>query len=136
MNIRSMNFLPELNFSAARSSGKGGQHINKVSTKIELSFDVNGSSLLTHEQKSMLFRKLSSRISTEGILKITVQESRSQHENKRIAIKKFYALLEQSFANEKPRIATAKTKASKEKRIKRKKLHAEKKKLRSKRIEF
>ncbi len=135
MSVRDINFEPELVFTASRSSGKGGQHVNKVSTKIELSFDVQSSGLLDPEQKELLFQKISSRINKEGVLKIVVQESRSQAENKRLAIEKFYGLLERSFRKEKPRVATRQSKAAQEKRLQKKKIHSEKKKLRSKRFD-
>jgi ribosome-associated protein len=80
------NLLPELTFKATTSGGKGGQHVNKVSSRIELYFDVNASVHLSEEEKSILLRKLQGRINDEGVLRITSSEGRSQHDNKETAI--------------------------------------------------
>ena len=120
----------ELAFKTSRSSGKGGQNVNKVSSKVELNFNVGASSYLSQEQKEMLHKKLENRITKEGILRIVVQASRSQQENKEKAVKKFFALLEKAFKKEKPRKATRPSKAAKEKRLKEKKRKSERKELR------
>jgi ribosome-associated protein len=125
-------FEPEIYFKASRSSGSGGQNVNKVSTKVELNFDVSKSKLLTEEQKQIIFSKLNSRINKEGVLKIVVQETRSQLENKEIALKKFRGLIQFAFHKAKKRIRTRVSKASKEKRLLSKKKHSEQKKNRSK----
>ena len=122
----------EIFFKASRSSGKGGQNVNKVSTKVELNFDVAKSKLLTEEEKEIIFSKLRQHINKEGILKIVSQESRSQLMNKEIALKKFAALLALSFQKTKKRIHTKASKSSKEKRLKIKKQRSEIKKYRSK----
>jgi len=70
----------EIYFKTSRSSGSGGQNVNKVSTKVELNFDVIKSKLLTQEQKQIIFSKLGSRINKEGVLKVIVQETSSQSE--------------------------------------------------------
>ena len=118
----------EIFFRFSRSSGSGGQHVNKVSTKVELNFDVADSKLLTNEQKQLVLSKLKNKISKDGILKIVSQESRSQLTNKEIALKKFQALITSCFQKKKKRIHTKKTKSSKEKRLQKKKLHSELKK--------
>ena len=128
--IRNIDFLPELNFAASRSGGKGGQNVNKVSTKVELQFDYMHSQLLTDEQKQLITAKLASFINKEGILKIVAQEERSQLMNKKAAINRFYTLLEGAFRKKKKRIASKPSKQAKEKRIKAKKRVGEKKKLR------
>ena|ERR1035438_8238634 len=120
----------ELFFTASRSSGSGGQNVNKVSTKVELHFDVMNSKLLTDEQKQLIFLKLKNHINKDGILKITVQETRSQFENKEIALKKFHSFIAFSFQRPKKRIRTKATKSSKEKRIQQKKRKGEIKKMR------
>ena len=81
--------LKELHFKAIRSSGAGGQHVNKVSSKIELTFDLENSEALNDDEKTLLKSKLSSKLTTENILILTVEETRSQHKNKELAIKKF-----------------------------------------------
>ena len=120
----------ELEFSASRSSGPGGQNVNKVNTRIELRFHVRNSQLLTDEQKGRLTDKLASRLTIEGELIIVCQEKRSQLANKELATQRFYVLLEKSLRPSKKRKATKPTKASVEKRITTKKQQAEKKRLR------
>ena len=125
-------FDSEIWFKTSRSSGSGGQNVNKVSTKVELNFDVMNSKLLTVEQKQIIFSKLSNKINKEGILKIVSQESRSQLENKEIALKRFNGLISHCLKKEKKRIKTKATKQSKEKRIMSKKMKSEKKVMRKK----
>jgi len=122
----------ELYFKTSRSSGSGGQNVNKVSTKVELNFDIAKSKLLTETEKQIIFSKLNNRISKEGIFKISVQETRSQFENKKIAIKKFEELITLCFRKPKKRIRTIASRNSKEKRLNEKKKHSEQKKNRSK----
>ncbi|HVA98039.1 MAG TPA: alternative ribosome rescue aminoacyl-tRNA hydrolase ArfB [Bacteroidia bacterium] len=130
------NFSSEFTFKTSRSGGKGGQNVNKVSTKVELDFDVKNSVLLSEDQKKIIFKKLFKRISKEGILQIIVQTERSQLGNKKIAEKKFYDLLKKSFSTTKKRIATKVSKAAKEKRLLGKKNISNKKKNRSGKISF
>ncbi|MBS1515155.1 MAG: aminoacyl-tRNA hydrolase [Bacteroidetes bacterium] len=118
----------EFEIIASRSSGKGGQNVNKVSTKIELHFDVASSEFLNNEEKEIIQKKLSNRISKEGRLIVKSQDSRSQFMNKEDAINKFFLLLEQALKKEKPRKETKPTKSSKEARLKIKKVSSEKKK--------
>ncbi|HSY77758.1 MAG TPA: alternative ribosome rescue aminoacyl-tRNA hydrolase ArfB [Bacteroidia bacterium] len=129
-DIRDIDFLPELKFTASRSGGKGGQNVNKVSTKVELHFDYLNSALLNDEQKQLIGTKLVSFINKENILKIVSQEERSQLLNKETTIRKFYLLLERAFRKKKRRLKSKPSRSSKEKRLKSKKLHSEKKKLR------
>jgi ribosome-associated protein len=121
----------EIFFRFSRSSGKGGQHVNKVSTKVELNFDVANSKLLTEEQKQKILQKLFQYINKEEILKVIVETSRSQLENKNIALKKFKKLIHDCFKEKKKRIATKPTKFSKENRLKKKKIRSELKKNRA-----
>ena len=121
----------EIFFHFSRSSGSGGQNVNKVSTKVELNFDVVNSKLLTNEQRQKISEKLFNRINKEGILKITVQETRSQFENKEIALKKFRELIAFAFHRPKKRIRTKASKGSKEKRLSGKKFRSDIKKGRS-----
>ena len=116
---------------ATTSGGKGGQHVNKVATRVELFFDINNSLLLTDEQKALLNAKLSNRISNEGVLRITCSEKRSQIENKQLVKSKFVALIVKAFSPKKKRTRTFSTKASIEDRLRKKKLLSEKKQLRS-----
>ena len=112
--------LNELKFQATRSSGKGGQNVNKVSSKIILSFSIINSQALDDEQKSVLLSYLGKRITNSGNLQISSSKERSQYMNKKNAIDKFFALLEQAFIPLEERIATKPTKLSKEKRLKEK----------------
>ena len=130
--MKDQNFEKEFKFRMSRSSGKGGQHVNKVNTRVELLFDVFDSELLNKEQQNLVVQKLAAIISQEGILQITCQESRSQKRNKEIAIEKFYEKLEDALKVEKPRKKTRKPKSLDRKRLKEKKIQAEKKSARQK----
>ena len=131
-NIRDTDFSSEWKFTMSRSSGKGGQNVNKLSTKVELHFDYLNSNLLTGEQKILIANKLAGFINKDGILKIVSQEDRSQLLNKGNTIERFYELLEKAFKKKKKRIPTKRSKQSQLKRLKAKKIHSEKKKTRGK----
>ncbi|GAA4804222.1 alternative ribosome rescue aminoacyl-tRNA hydrolase ArfB [Litoribaculum gwangyangense] len=119
--------LQELNFKAIRSSGSGGQHVNKVSSKIELYFDLNNSQALTDLQKIRLQNKLKSRLTNEGVLILQCDESRSQHKNKDLVIKRFFDLVQASLVVPKRRIPTKVPKSAVRKRLKSKRNLSEKK---------
>lgn len=120
----------EITFKTSRSGGSGGQHVNKVSTKVELDFDIASSRILTEEQKAVLLSKLAARVNTEGMLQIVAQAERSQLRNKKAAVEKFHELIEACFIERKKRKPTKISKAVKEKRLLAKKRKAEIKKLR------
>jgi len=119
-------FVPneELTFTAARSGGPGGQNVNKVSTKVTLLFDVEKSAFLNDEQRSRIRTRLASRINKEGLLQISVQETRSQAENRRIALDRFADLLRFALTPLKKRKRTRIPRAVKEQRLKHKKLRS------------
>jgi ribosome-associated protein len=126
------NIRPELLFTSSRSSGPGGQNVNKVNSKITLHWNVSQSTVLTEEEKATIHHKLATHITNEGVLQITSQEARSQLQNKEIAIQKLKQLLTKAFAKKKARKPTKPSKAAKQKRIQQKKQHGEKKKWRQK----
>ncbi|PLX11848.1 MAG: aminoacyl-tRNA hydrolase [Marinilabiliales bacterium] len=129
--INKDQIVKELNFKATRSSGSGGQNVNKVSTKVEFRFDISNSTVLTDNQKDIINSKLKNRISSEGILIITSDSERTQLGNKRKVVELFLELMEKSLKKPKKRLKTKPSRASKEKRLKEKKINAEKKKLRN-----
>ena len=130
--ITSSQLIPELEFSTSRSSGPGGQNVNKVSTKVIIRWNLLHSTLITDEQKMLLLNKLSAQLTREGELIINSQESRSQLQNKELALEKLDALLRKALTKPKARKATRPTKSSKVKRVDNKKRHAEKKQWRKK----
>ncbi|KAA2244638.1 aminoacyl-tRNA hydrolase [Chitinophaga agrisoli] len=117
----------EISFRTARSGGKGGQNVNKVETMVEGYFDIEGSALLTPEQKALLQQKLANRITAEGLLQVRSQEARTQLGNKRIVVKKMLEMVHKALIKPKKRVATKPSKAAKEKRIQFKKRLSEKK---------
>ena len=122
----------ELAFSASRSSGPGGQNVNKVNSKITLMFDVVRSEILTAEEKDVMVKKLASQLTKEGVLILMAQDKRSQLENKEAAIQKLDKLLVKAFAKRKVRKATKPSKTAVQKRITNKKQHSQKKQWRQK----
>tara|TARA_R110000737_G_scaffold285235_1_gene291788 strand:- start:134 stop:598 length:465 start_codon:yes stop_codon:yes gene_type:complete len=119
--------LTELQFKAIRSSGPGGQHANKVSSKVELSFEPNTSNGLTEREKKRIQLKLDNKLTNDGVLILQCDESRSQHKNKQLVIKRFFKLLEKSLIVPKPRRKSKPTQSSIEKRLKGKKIASLKK---------
>ncbi len=122
--------ITEITFKTSRSGGSGGQNVNKVSTKVELNFDVTNSQFLGEFQKEIILSKLSTKITSEGILQIVSQVERSQLGNKKIVISKFKDWIETSFKVQKKRKETKVPFAEKEKRLLTKKRKAEIKKMR------
>ena len=120
----------ELQFKAVRSSGAGGQNVNKVSSKVVLSFDLKASQALSEEEKTLLQTKLSSRLTSEDILILNCDEDRSQLKNKAIVIKRFLDIITNGLIIPKVRKATKIPKSVIRKRIKDKKNVSEIKKSR------
>ncbi|MBN2863337.1 MAG: aminoacyl-tRNA hydrolase [Bacteroidales bacterium] len=120
----------ELRFSASRSGGPGGQNVNKVNTKVEMRFNVSESQYLTDEEKIRISEALRGRINSDGDLLIVSQSERTQLMNKKRAEERFYKLLSMVLTVQKQRKATSPTKASKKKRIEKKKKQSEIKRLR------
>ena len=126
------SLLGEVSFNFSRSGGKGGQNVNKVETKVELVFNVPGSTVLDEELKSKLKKKLHSKLDSEGNLHIVSQSERYQLSNKKKAIEKFLKLIQKSLKKEKKRIKTKKPEAVKQKILEEKKKHGLKKRDRKK----
>jgi ribosome-associated protein len=124
--------ISELSFKAVRSSGAGGQNVNKVSSKVVLSFDLKNSQALTEEEKLLVETKLSSRLTTDAILILNCDEDRSQFRNKEIIIKRFLELIKNALFVPKERKPTRIPKSVIRKRIKDKKTVSETKKTRRK----
>ncbi|SNR66821.1 ribosome-associated protein [Lutibacter agarilyticus] len=126
------NLIKELSFKAVRSSGAGGQHVNKVSSKVELIFDLINSIELSSEEKELLQKNLYSKLTKEGVLLLNCDESRSQHKNKELVIDRFITLITNGLKVPKKRKATKPSKSSIRKRLDKKKKQAFKKAFRRK----
>nr|WP_314896163.1 alternative ribosome rescue aminoacyl-tRNA hydrolase ArfB [uncultured Flavobacterium sp.] len=124
--------ISELSFKAVRSSGAGGQNVNKVSSKVVLTFDLKNSQALTEEEKLLLETKLSSRLTTDLVLILNCDEDRSQLKNKEIVIKRFLEIIKNGLIVPKERKPTKIPKSVIRKRIKDKKNVSEIKKARRK----
>ncbi|PIF02391.1 MAG: aminoacyl-tRNA hydrolase [Draconibacterium sp.] len=127
---RKQQISGELHFSASRSSGPGGQNVNKVNSKVELRFAVNLSKFLSEEEKERILKVLKKRINLENELIITVQSERSQLANREKALQLFFSLIESALTIPKKRKKTVPTQASRLKRLESKKIIALKKQLR------
>ena len=98
--------VSELKFKAVRSSGSGGQNVNKVATKVELAFNLEDSLAFSEEEKLRLFQKLSNKLTKDNNLILQCDESRSQHKNKEIVIARFLSLIQDALERKKKRIPT------------------------------
>jgi len=127
MRFDEFALINEANFKAVRSSGSGGQHVNKVSSKVELTFDLTQSKVFNENQKERLLNKLNNRLTKDGVLILQCHESRSQHKNKELVIKRFLALVRASLIIPKRRISTKIPKSVIRKRLKNKRNQSDKK---------
>jgi ribosome-associated protein len=125
----------EVIFTTSRSSGPGGQNVNKVNSKVTVRFDVASSAALTPDEKEILLKKLAPKLTTDGVLIIISQDNRSQLQNKEAAIAKLEKLLAKAFERKKIRKLTKPSKGSVQDRIQHKKQHSEKKKRRQRPME-
>ena len=117
----------QLGFEYSSSSGPGGQHVNKASTRVTVLFNVPASDSLTENQKRRVMKKLSGRVNKQGILRISSQEHRSQHANKETSMNKLVELLRDALKRQKRRKKTRPPKWANQKRIDEKKRHGRKK---------
>lgn len=121
------DFTRELTFKTSRSSGAGGQNVNKVETSVTVLWDIQESGIFSGHQKDLVQTKLKNRINAEGILFLTVSESRTQLANKNKAVEKILELVNQALIIPKKRFATQPSKGQKQKRLDTKKKLSEKK---------
>jgi ribosome-associated protein len=124
--------LSELRFKAIRSSGPGGQHANKVSSKTELTFVLENSKGLSEKEKESISLKLRSKLTSKNTLVLQCEETRSQHQNKKLVLDRFWKLLSEGLQEVKPRKKSKPTRASIAKRLQRKKSQGMKKEQRKK----
>lgn len=136
LNLKSLNFqsqmnkeliISELDFKAVRSSGAGGQNVNKVSSKVVLSFNLAASRALTEEEKALAELRLASKLTNDKVLILQCDEDRSQLRNKDIVIKRFLLMMENSLKEQKLRKPTKIPRAVIKKRIENKRRQADKK---------
>ncbi len=129
------SLINECRFEATRSSGSGGQNVNKVSTKVILIFSVLDSTVLDAEQKEVFLSELHTRISKHGIFRISSGRERTQLANRKTVTEKFIMLVQKAFETEEERIATKPTRSSKLRRVETKKALSDKKLSRSQKFE-
>lgn len=132
MILKTDLLISEVTFKAVRSSGAGGQHVNKVSSKVMLSFDVLKSEALSEEEKELLLKRLSTKLTKQHILILNSDESRSQHKNKELVTKRFIDLINEGLIVPKERKPTKIPKAVVKKRQEDKRKHSIKKEHRKK----
>jgi len=125
----------ELRFEFARSSGPGGQNVNKLETKVRLLFDLGSSRSLNPEQRARIEERLATRITKDGVVQVSSQRHRSREANRRAAIERFVDLLTGALEEEAPRVRTRVPKVQRRKRLESKRQHSKKKALRVKPIE-
>lgn len=128
--IAQRDFVSEFEFQTSRSSGPGGQNVNKVETRVSLKFHVQNSQLLSDLEKERLLKKWNSKLNNDGFIAIHSEKYRSQLQNKEETITLFRQLVEKAFTDPKPRKKTKPSKAAAQKRIEKKRKLGEKKAMR------
>ena len=125
----------DLRFEFARSSGPGGQNVNKVETKVRLLFDIRGSRSLNSEQRSRIEERLSTRITKVGVLHVSSQRHRTREANRRATIELFVELLAEALEEEEPRVRTRVSKTQRKRRLESKRRRSQKKAMRARPVE-
>jgi ribosome-associated protein len=120
----------EISVRVSRAAGPGGQHVNKTSSRVELFWNVRESAVLSDEQRDRLLKRLGSRLSADGTLRIVASATRSQHRNRELAEERLHEVVRKALLVPKKRRATSPTPASREARLESKHRHSEKKRLR------
>ena len=119
--------LQEVKLKAVRSSGSGGQHVNKVASKVELTFNLGASLVFNDDEKRRISEKLKHRLTDKGVLILQCDENRSQHKNKEQIIKRFLELIKKGLSRPKKRVPTKVPKAVIQKRLKSKRIRSDRK---------
>jgi ribosome-associated protein len=135
MNLNKADLQKEITYKTSRSGGKGGQNVNKVSSKVELLFDITSSLIFTDEQKLLLADKLQTRFNKDGLVQVICDEERSQYLNKEKAVERLIVLLTRALQVQKVRKPTKVSKAAKAARLDSKKIQSAKKEGRGKNYE-
>lgn len=131
MNFTKADLQKELTYKTSRSGGKGGQNVNKVSTKVELLFNIQASTLFIDEDKVLILDKLQNRLNKDGLLQVISEEERSQYLNKERAVDKLIAIITKVLHRPKVRKPSKISKGAHAKRMDQKRMQSVKKQLRS-----
>ena len=125
--VNTVSLLSELTFTTSRSGGKGGQHVNKTESRVQVFFDVEASQALTEDQKARLIKKGKSYLTSDHVLQMDCDSGRSQAANRQEVIEKLLAFIQKALKPEKKRKKTRVPRKEKKKRLENKRKHAEKK---------
>ena len=111
------SLLPFVQFQTSRSGGAGGQHVNKVETKVTALFDLDAATIFSPEEKQRIGKRLSNRLQADGMLQLSSQQTRSQFQNKEVVLRKLATLLSDALKEEKPRKPTKPSRAAVQRRL-------------------